>query len=98
MPFVFSRFFYLLILLGLVPLSLSWGRPWLRWATLAYDLLLISLAIIDGRRSTLPKGIQITESLPVVLPWAQKPTCKSNCKMPARGQLLYALKMSTRHR
>jgi uncharacterized protein (DUF58 family) len=60
MPFVFSRFFYLLIILGLVPLSLSWGRPWLRWATLAYDLILISLAIIDGRRSFLPKGIRIT--------------------------------------
>ena len=60
MPFVFSRFFYLLILLGLIPLSLSWGRPWLRWATLAYDLVLISLAIIDGRRSPLPKGIRIT--------------------------------------
>lgn len=60
MPFVFSRFFYLLIILGLVPLSLSWGRPWLRWATLAYDLVLIGLAIIDGRRSTLPKGVRIT--------------------------------------
>lgn len=60
MPFVFSRFFYLLIILGLVPLSLSWGRPWLRWATFAYDLLLIGLAIIDGRLSTLPKGIRIT--------------------------------------
>lgn len=60
MPFIFSRFFYLLIILGLVPLSLSWGRPSLRWATLAYDLLLIGLAIIDGRRSTLPKGIHIT--------------------------------------
>jgi uncharacterized protein (DUF58 family) len=60
MPFVFSRFFYLLIILGLVPLSLSWGRPWLRWATLAYDLVLIGLAIIDGRRSTLPKGIRIS--------------------------------------
>jgi len=60
MPFVFSRFFYLLILLGLVPLSLSWGRPWLRWATLTYDLVLISLAIIDGCRSTLPKAIRIT--------------------------------------
>ncbi len=60
MPFVFSRFFYLLIILGLVPLSLSWGRPWLRWATLAYDLLLLGLAIIDGRRSSLPKGISIT--------------------------------------
>src|SRR5918995_5990351 len=60
MRFVFSRLFYLLILIALVPLSLSWGRPWLRWATLAYDLVLISLAIIDGRRSTLPKGIRIT--------------------------------------
>ena len=60
MPFVFSRFFYLLIILGLVPLSLSWGRPWLRWATLAYDLLLLGLAIVDGRRSSLPKGISIT--------------------------------------
>ena len=60
MPFVFSRFFYLLILLGLVPLSLSWERPWLRWATLAYDLVLIVLAIVDGRRSKLPKGIVIT--------------------------------------
>ncbi len=60
MPFVFSRFFYLLIILGLVPLSLSWGRPWLRWATLAYDLLLLGLAILDGRRSSLPKGISIT--------------------------------------
>ena len=60
MPFVFSRFFYFLIILGLVPLSLSWGRPWLRWATLAYDLLLLGFAIIDGRRSTLPKGIRIT--------------------------------------
>ncbi|HET6671439.1 MAG TPA: DUF58 domain-containing protein [Pyrinomonadaceae bacterium] len=60
MPFVFSRLFYLLILLGLVPLSLSWGRPWLRWATLAYDLVLIGLAIIDGRRSQLSPGIHIT--------------------------------------
>jgi uncharacterized protein (DUF58 family) len=60
MPFVFSRLFYLLILLGLVPLSLSWGRPWLRWTTLAYDLLLIGLAIIDGRRSQLSPGIHIT--------------------------------------
>ena len=50
----------MLILLGLVPLSLSWGRPWLRWATFAYDLVLIGLAIIDGRGSQLPRGIQIT--------------------------------------
>ncbi|HEU4479566.1 MAG TPA: DUF58 domain-containing protein [Pyrinomonadaceae bacterium] len=60
MRFVFSRLFYLLIALGLVPLSLSWGRPWLRWATLAYDLLIVGLAIIDARRSKLPQGVVIT--------------------------------------
>ena len=60
MRFVFSRLFYLLIALGLVPLSLSWGRPWVRWATLAYDLLIIGLAIIDARRSKLPQGVLIT--------------------------------------
>ena len=60
MPFVFSRLFYLLIALGLVPLSLSWGRPWLRWATLAYDLFILGLAILDARRSRLPQGVLIT--------------------------------------
>ena len=60
MRFVFSRLFYLLIGLGLIPLSLSWNRPWLRWATLAYDLLIVILAIVDGRLSTLPKGMRIT--------------------------------------
>lgn len=59
MAFVFSKLFYLFIALGLVPLSLSWGRPWLRWAVLAYDLLLICLAIVDARRSSFPKGIRI---------------------------------------
>jgi uncharacterized protein (DUF58 family) len=60
MPFVFSRLFYLLVIIGLVPLSLSWGRPWLRWATLAYDIVLITAAVFDGRRSKLPSRIHIT--------------------------------------
>jgi uncharacterized protein (DUF58 family) len=59
MPFVFSKLFYLLVIIGLVPLSLSWERPWLRWATLAYDIALLLLAIIDGRSSTLRKGVQV---------------------------------------
>jgi uncharacterized protein (DUF58 family) len=60
MPFVFTRLFYLLIALGLIPLALSWGHPWLRWATVAYDAVLILLAVIDGRRSRLPPGISIS--------------------------------------
>jgi len=37
-----------------------WGRPWLRWVALVYDLALIALAIIDARRSQLPKSVRIT--------------------------------------
>jgi len=60
MRFVFTRFFYLLVAASLIPLSFSWGRPWLRWVVLAYDIGLITLAIIDARRSQLPKGVRIT--------------------------------------
>jgi uncharacterized protein (DUF58 family) len=60
MRFVFTKLFYLLIAASLILLSLSWGRLWLRWVVLAYDLALIALAIIDARRSQLPKGVRIT--------------------------------------
>jgi uncharacterized protein (DUF58 family) len=60
MRFVFTKLFYLLIAAGLILLSLSWGRPWLRWAALAYDVALIALAIIDARRSRLPQEVRIT--------------------------------------
>jgi len=60
MRFVFSKLFYLLIAVGFIPLSLSWDRMWLRWVALAYDVGLISFAIIDALRSRLPKGIHIT--------------------------------------
>jgi uncharacterized protein (DUF58 family) len=62
MRFVFSKLFYLLIAAGLVVLSFSWGRPSLRWAALAYDVALLILAIIDSRRSHLPKDVQITRT------------------------------------
>jgi uncharacterized protein (DUF58 family) len=57
--FVFTRFFYLLVAAGLIVLSLSWGRPWLRWVAFAYDLVLLALAIVDARFSQLPAGIRI---------------------------------------
>jgi len=60
MRFVFTKLFYLLMALGLILLSLSWGRPWLRWAALAYDVALLALAIIDARRSRLPKDVRLT--------------------------------------
>ncbi|CAN5306086.1 DUF58 domain-containing protein [soil metagenome] len=47
MRFVFSRRFYFLFALGLVPLSLSWTLPVLRSVVLAYDIGLFLLALID---------------------------------------------------
>ena len=60
MRFVFTKLFYLLAAAGLIVLSLSWGRPWLRWVALLYDVGLIALAMIDARLSQLPKGVRIT--------------------------------------
>lgn len=60
MRFVFSRRFYILLAIGLVPLSLSWNLPFLRTAVIAFDLLLIIGAVVDyliSRR--LPDGFQI---------------------------------------
>src|SRR4029434_3613666 len=53
MRFVFSKLFYALLAVGLVPLSLSWNRPLLRWLALAYDLLLIAFAVFDAWNSKL---------------------------------------------
>src|SRR5437667_10781336 len=60
MRFVFSKLFYLLFALGLLLLSVSWGRPWLRWIALAYDIALLILAAVDARRSNLPHAVRVT--------------------------------------
>jgi uncharacterized protein (DUF58 family) len=60
MRFVFTKLFYLLVAASLILLSLSWGRPWLRWVAFVYDIALIVLAIVDARRSQLPKSVRIT--------------------------------------
>ena len=60
MRFVFSKLFYLLLAIGLIILSLSWGRPWLRWIAFGYDALLILLAIVDARRSKFPPTVRIS--------------------------------------
>ena len=60
MRFVFSKLFYLLFALGLILLSFSWGRPWLRWVALSYDVALLILAVVDAHRSKLPQTVRIT--------------------------------------
>lgn len=59
MRFVFTRLFYLLVVLGMVPLTLSWNRPWLRWTTLVFDLGLLAFAFFDSRNSSLPTSLRI---------------------------------------
>lgn len=60
MRFGFTKLFYLLFALGLVPLSMSWQFPGLRWVAAAFDGLLLILAIIDYHTSELPKELSIT--------------------------------------
>ena len=59
MRFVFTKLFYALLAIGLIPLSLSWNQPLLRWLTLAYDLALISAAIFDAWNGRLPAPVRI---------------------------------------
>ena len=60
MRFVFTKLFYLLVALAFIPLSLSWGRPWLRWVALGYNIALLTIAVIDARRSHLSSGVHIS--------------------------------------
>ncbi len=60
MRFVFSGRFYLLLALGIVPLSLSWEFDTLRYGVIAYDILLAAAAIIDFVTSRhLPDGFVV---------------------------------------
>ncbi len=57
MRFVFSRKFFILLAAGVVPLSISWSFPWIRYAVLTFDALLLATAIIDHlvSRTLLPE-------------------------------------------
>jgi uncharacterized protein (DUF58 family) len=60
MRFVFTRLAYALLALGFAPLSMSWGRPGLRWLALAFDACVLAAAALDARLSRLPAGLEIT--------------------------------------
>lgn len=47
MHFIFSHRFYILLAIGLMPLSISWNLPFLRNVVLSFDILLILLALAD---------------------------------------------------
>ena len=58
MRFVFSRLFYVLLALGLLPLSVSWQVPFLRTVVIGFDIILIAAAVLDYVISRkLPDGV-----------------------------------------
>src|SRR5436190_23961646 len=59
MRFIFTRLFYALLAVGLVPLSLSWNRPMFWWLAVAYDIAIFAIAIFDAWNSKLPPRVQI---------------------------------------
>lgn len=60
MRFVFTKLFYFLVALALIPLWFSWVFPWLFWIALAYNVLLLAAAFAESRYCQLPKGLAIT--------------------------------------
>ena len=57
--FVFTKLFYVLFALALIPLSFSWERPSLRWVAFTYDVLLLGVAVAESRFCRLPRGVTI---------------------------------------
>jgi len=60
MHFVFTKLFYFLVALALIPLWFSWVFPWLAWVALGYNLLLLGAAVAESRFCKLPKGLAIS--------------------------------------
>lgn len=60
MRFVFTKLFYFLVALALIPLWFSWEFPWLRWVALAYNVLLLGAAIAESRFCQLPKELIVS--------------------------------------
>lgn len=59
MHFILSKYFFIWLAIGFIPLSLSWSLPALRWIALSYDILLIILALADGATSRLAVGLKL---------------------------------------
>ena len=47
---IFTRRFFILFAVGVLPLVFVWGSPGVKWGLVAYDLVLLLLAYVDYRR------------------------------------------------
>jgi uncharacterized protein (DUF58 family) len=92
MNFVFTQRFYLLIAIGLIPLSLSWQLVELRAVILIYDLLILALAFVDARLSTLPSGLIISREFDSRFSLKDSSTVTVTAQNESESELKIALK------
>jgi uncharacterized protein (DUF58 family) len=60
---VFTRRFYMLLALGIVPLLLFWSWRWTKWLMLLYDVALLLLAWLAWRRAADVAGVEVKRLL-----------------------------------
>jgi uncharacterized protein (DUF58 family) len=61
---IFTRRFFILFALGVLPLVFAWGAPGVKWGLIAYDLVLLLLAYVDYRRIEDVSQIEIARHMP----------------------------------
>jgi len=60
---IFTRRFYLVFALGLLPLLLAWSWPGTRWLVLIFDVALVLTAWLDWRRAADVAGVEVRRLL-----------------------------------
>src|SRR5262245_18944927 len=61
---IFTRRFFILFAIGILPLIFAWGAPGIKWGLIAYDLALLLLAYVDYRRTEPISQIEIDRHMP----------------------------------
>jgi uncharacterized protein (DUF58 family) len=61
---IFTRRFFILFAMGVLPLVFAWGLPGVKWGLAAYDMVLLLLAYVDYRRAEDISKIEIARHMP----------------------------------
>src|SRR5215510_9727872 len=61
---IFTRRFFILFALGVLPLIFAWGAPAIKWGLIAYDLILLFIDYVDYRRTENISQIEIARHMP----------------------------------
>src|SRR4030095_11696626 len=61
---IFTRRFFILFALGVLPLIFAWGAPAIKWGLIVYDLTLLLLAYVDYRRTEDISQVEISRHMP----------------------------------